>query len=956
MKTCVPHVPCAPYVPRVLLLLGLLLPAAVSRAADSDEFKVKREAVFEFVQKPVASRDGDKVTIAFETKGLCDVTVAIEDASGKIVRHLASGVLGPNAPEPFQKNARKQTLVWDGKTDQEVYVDNKDQVSIRVSLGIKPQFEKSLFWCPQKRLTIGKAIDADALRMCATPEGVYVSDGTGVDSIRLFDHDGNYLRTIYPFPADRIRDVKGLNWAALPQSGDAVPLGRGMMHATFLTSGSSADPENKYGFAAQFMAVGGKQVALGFWKLNRLATDGATGGLPLEGPALAQGVIIGPEDMWRTQLKDPKAAPRCAAFSPDGKTLYLGGYGWCGMLGRAQEWMGGVTRMEFASDQPPKPFLGSMKQGDYGSGDGQFKWAVSIAVDAQGRVYVADHLNNRIQVFSPEGKFIRAIAVERPAFVGVHHTSGEIIVLSWRLGSDDPKLSPPVKSPQYTRFGPVDDPKVLATCPLKVLRGYDAERGGSSRLDGGGMQYVAALDSWAGSPTIWLGPGKGEAPLLLTEKGGKLEVMRDFGKDVTKTVVRATPPIIQRQRLYVNPANGHLYVGEGDSGVMKAFKQLVEIDPESGRAKLLDLPFTTEDMAFDLDGMVYLRSDTHVARFEMGTWREIPWDYGEERKDPGFDGDGPKLMSSLPLPATGRPGWFHLGGMGISARGHLAVTCYNTATKARVVDGTRPSGTPEGDAKRGLQSNAGAQKYFPPLFPGRMTGWETHIWDKHGKLIREDATPGVPMCDGLGIDKDDSVYVMASPNRMINGTPYPVGSAETLLKIRPGKGRLLSAAAEIPVPLAKAAQPSRPQDLAGNFLGAGWAENAEWIYGGVGLNNMACICWNARPALDFFARSFAPEINHHSVAVLDSNGNLILRIGRYGNVDDGKPLVAGGEASGARAIGGDEVALMFGAYLATQSDRRLFIADAGNARIVSVKLGYQVEERVAWKEVKEKQP
>jgi len=34
-------------------------------------------------------------------------------------------------------------------------------------------------------------------------------------------------------------------------------------------------------------------------------------------------------------------------------------------------------------------------------------------------------------------------------------------------------------------------------------------------------------------------------------------------------------------------------------------------------------------------------------------------------------------------------------------------------------------------------------------------------------------------------------------------------------------------------------------------------------------------------------------------------------------------------------IGGDEVALCHGAYVAAHTDRRLFIADAGNQRILS---------------------
>jgi len=253
--------------------------------------------------------------------------------------------------------------------------------------------------------------------------------------------------------------------------------------------------------------------------------------------------------------------------------------------------------------------------------------------------------------------------------------------------------------------------------------------------------------------------------------------------------------------------------------------------------------------------------------------------------------------------------------------------------------------------------NAGPQKYTPRLYPGRMVSWETHIWDKHGKVIREDATPGVPMSDGIGIDKDDNIYVMAGPNRFLDGKPYPVGTAETLMKIKPGKGRLLNGSGTVPVPLAETAKPNRPYDMVGNDFnlnGGGWAETVEWMYGGVGLSNMACICWNARPALDLFARSFAPELNHFSVAVLDTAGNLILRVGRYGNVDDGKPLVAEGGPPSTRPIGGDEVALSFGAYLATHTDRRLFIADAGNSRIVSVKLGYHAEEKIRLSDVPDK--
>jgi DNA-binding beta-propeller fold protein YncE len=45
---------------------------------------------------------------------------------------------------------------------------------------------------------------------------------------------------------------------------------------------------------------------------------------------------------------------------------------------------------------------------DYGTGEGQFLDSVSVAVDAQGRVFVADLSADRVQVFSPDGAFLGA--------------------------------------------------------------------------------------------------------------------------------------------------------------------------------------------------------------------------------------------------------------------------------------------------------------------------------------------------------------------------------------------------------------------------------------------------------------------------------------------------------------------------------------------------------------------
>jgi DNA-binding beta-propeller fold protein YncE len=53
--------------------------------------------------------------------------------------------------------------------------------------------------------------------------------------------------------------------------------------------------------------------------------------------------------------------------------------------------------------------------GEPGDGPGQFNTPHSIAVDGQGRVYVADRGNRRIQVFDGEGAFLHQITIDVPA-------------------------------------------------------------------------------------------------------------------------------------------------------------------------------------------------------------------------------------------------------------------------------------------------------------------------------------------------------------------------------------------------------------------------------------------------------------------------------------------------------------------------------------------------------------
>ncbi|MDA0837613.1 MAG: hypothetical protein O3B01_08355 [Planctomycetota bacterium] len=937
-----------------------LLLASLTTAETPDEFKIKRESVFEFTEKPRVTKQKGHFLISFASKGYCDATVALEDASSRIVRHLASGVLGKNAPPPFQKNTLKQVVAWDGKDDRGEYVKEFEGLTVRVSLGLKPQFERTLYWSPHKRISNIAPI------MVARPEGIYAFEGLGVDHLRLFDHDGEYLRTIYPFSEEAIEKVVGMQTHTFVQDGQTMPLKEGYEQTTLLTSGSSFHGSEGHdgGFAATSMAIHNDRIALASHELNRLATDGTSGGLPFRGPSVSfaekghenRKVAVGPTSM---------------AFSPDGRFLYMTGFVWkTGAYDSHADAFHTVMRLEHEKPDSPEVFLGSTDKSKYGSGNDQFCVPTSVACDSKGRVYVSDFVNNRIQVFSPEGVYLKSLKTPLPANVQVDPKTDEIWVFSW------PVIGPTAAiMKQYdisfrnmpatvVRLGTFENPQSSKPEQLPVGQG----EGGGGWIATGGQVYQATVDFHAGAPRLWIvgrkptlsmaeanwmtGDGLGKflgggwmqrGIRVMTKTEGKWQVLRDFALETQNKVGRVTPPAFSRQRLNVNPLDGKLYVAEEQTGPGKSFFSILRIEPETGNIEEVKMPFDAEDLAFGIDGLVYLRTDREVVRYDSRNWREIPWDYGEERQKIGFisSAGAPRAdaISALPIPGS-RPVWYHSSGMWVSPRGSLAIFCNIRATPR------------ERTPKDKWMYGGDHKEYTPHVYPGRYGNRVIHIYDPYGKLIHEDAIPGMTNADGLGIDADNNLYAMVAAPRMLEGKRYFDEKSETLIKFRPGTARFISSSESAPVQISDAQKPQRPADITKYGMSDTWAENAEWLYGGVGYGGQggSCVCWHARFQLDYFARSFAPELRRYKVAVLDSNGNLILRIGRYGNVDDGVPLVAAGGPQNTKAMGGDEVSLFHGAYVGIHTDRRLFIHDAGNGRILSVKLGYHASETIALKD------
>lgn len=910
------------------------------------EFQIKRKEVFEFAKEPTLTRKGDLITIEFEVKDYCDVTVAIQNEDGDIVKHIVSGVLGNNAPIPLQSNSLAQKLEWDSKDDRGVYIDDLRNISVRVSLGLKPMYEKDLNSSHYKRIS-------DLPSIAVTKEGLYVYEGCGRDQLRLFGHNGEYIKTIYPFPASKLDAVKGIKYTQFANRGKN-PLKNSNYFQTLLTSGVNDNEQcgktsGMYNKGATAIGVQNNRVAVALQHLNRLATDGSTGGLNLNGPET--GHYVDNSGYGGFGVGKDIIGPSSIAFSPDAKTLYLTGYLWKMHYNSYPGSLPAVMKLNFETDDPITVFAGKNKESEYGAGDDKLNTPSSVDTDSKGNVYVSDFWNDRIQIYNPEGKVLNSIKTNKPAKVLVHKLTGEIFVFSYGIFGVPPAV---VKEAQYdVNKVPQKISSFSAFPELKQLTNEDFPFGPYSQggLISQGNGFQIGLDSWSKNIAFWMvarrysfsaideawggkikkDPNEWKKAIRRVEKVDSKWVETDnFGSRISKQLVRPKAPSQNAQFLLYNQKRKKFYIGEGDSGWYdQACNQLIEYDIATDKGKIINLPVNGLEFAFDLDGLIYMRLTNVVSRWNMDTWKEVPFDYGVESDSIGDHESGNKspVVSALMLPSV-HTVCYTQGGFDVNAKGDILVSCH---------DATSPKGkaTGFGNEPPAIKVHT---PYTPHMFAGRIESPTTgtlHIWDKHGKPKFSDVVPGCHRLDGAYMDVNNNVYIMASPARKIHNKLIDEGASSTLFKFKVNKGRFLTGGKGLNIPLPDSEAPKRSQEIVDQ-----WAENYEWIYGGVGFNGFrsqahdgGCACWYARFKLDYFARSFAPEPMQYSVSVLDSKGNLIVRIGRYGNADSAGP-------KSKEPLGGDEVGLFHACFVGTHTDHRLFISDIGNDRILSVKLDY----------------
>ncbi len=806
-----------------------------------------------FTAGPTAAKAGEKVTIAFTASAPTDVEVAVLGQDGKVVRHLAAGVLGVKDPPPEPlKPGLAQSIEWDGRDDL-----GKPAVGgplkVRVRLGRSARLEKYLGWNGQLMgvCVTGLAVGRDGEVFVLESDWNY-----GRTTLKAMDSQGKYLRTVIPYAAGTPKE-RAASVGQLEIDGERLPIvfGAFAYNTCPLTEGMmgqqnmAVHPDGHLVLASAIGTMTNHRPPRHLLALHR--EGGAPEGMSFVGPKIRDALGqfgYGAGERGRGVFDG-------LACSPDGKYVYL--TQWIG--GDSFKPRHGVFRVEWKDKGLGAPFLG---KDEAGADDEHFKNPRGLAVDPAGNIYVCDSGNGRVMCFSSEGKLLARFSVEGPQQIGVHVPTGDVFVLSRREAP--PKQKPPL--PRLIRF----------SSPLKgeaqELAGLEAD-----------IQLMA-LDPKASPARAWVaisgGWHKPTRLVLIEEQGGKLQL----GKDVSSRNGLVWPMFVA-----ADPSGKRVLVRE-------RWESYVEIDPEANRIVRSNVPGTKGDeVAFDRDGNIYA----------LGGWASNKI----LRSDPSgkplpFPGTG---VNSLDVP-------YYSYGVSVGPRG-LAVgldgTVYASST-APHKNGRLMAYGPDGKLKvnaliDGLASGDGCvgvdaagnlyyginrkpeKEPYPKGFMGKVPAEGWAFW----KTKREE-----PWC-----------YPYMNPYLYAMGAVFKFG---------PEGGKL---------------GPDLPGgvEYSHGYLGVpDRVQGALWRYPGFGIvsasagrniphGDPGCQCMSSRFAVDHFGRTYMPNPFIFSVEVLDSAGNPMERVGRYGNADDSKGIAFA--APFAVSVRGDNI----------------YVSDSVNQRVADVK-------------------
>lgn len=489
-------------------------------------------AKVDFAKPPQVTRAGDEISVTFAVNEPTDIEVAILDAKGTIVRHLAAGVLGgKNSPPPPLKPGLAQRLTWDGKDDLGKAADG-GPLQVRVRAGTSVRFGRTIGGSPYTGSVVTMPYRAPVNGLVTDGEGnLYVKLMSSVGShgnsglwpwhLRKFDRQGNYLKTILPYPPSTpAARASGFDLLPAPE-GQLTPANRTSLYPVFSALGNEIVGRPCDG---QLVFVHSEAR-----RLNFLATDGSN--------------RLKSVPMWsdKAKLKCPIWLDIQVALAPDGRYAYYSNVAGTAYDGKKSSdidpnWpQGRIYRQDLTqAGSDPAPFF-DLVLPDW---DKEKYWmpsawdkktaAAGIDSDAKGNILVCDLVSQQVVEISPEGKQLSSTRVAWPDKVMVGRKTGDLYVISRKVSRG---YLPPATLTKIRGRG--DQARVVAELHLK-----------------GTIGGACTVDESGDLPVLWLA-------------GQETDSERDLGK-LWRVEDRGTKLVVTGDR-YLNRDEGAIgFVGYMD--------------------------------------------------------------------------------------------------------------------------------------------------------------------------------------------------------------------------------------------------------------------------------------------------------------------------------------------------------------------------------------------------------
>ena len=849
-----------------------------------------------FTKKPAATKAGDKVVISFAVDRETDVAVYVEAAKGKVVRHLAAGVLGKNPPDPLKANSLEQSVEWDGKDD-----DGRPAAGgpfkVRVGLRLKVDYAGTAF--TEKS---GPNSLTGIAGMAAGPDGrVYVIDDRpgfqannhfNGSAVHVFRRDGSYERTIKPFsPSLGLERLRG-SGAFTNDHGFMNPLIRHQQDMGYYPASDWP--------AVQMVVADGRlwhtvvNVGPGAWSRGfspRIAAVDLEGGMPIEPFA---GPVLGDAKAgWKY------AQPYMAASS-DGKSLYLTGFGAPAGGSKTADVLPFVARVKLPERGPGEVVFGDLKQA--GDDNAHLKQPRGLAADGQGHLLVCDYGNNRVVVLDEKDmSFAGAFPAEAPEWVGCHPKTGAVFVC---------------EKNDVVKYSNWKDHKEL----YRVSLGFQ-KKGGYGAYEWK-FRRSLALDAAAEKPVLWLG-------LNMTPSLLRCEDLGDRFSDPAPADCYFPPslrnPTTDPYRREVGCQVGNV---------------LNIMDEETGKVRKINRVIDAGGInRLGPDGCIY--SNTHA----LGIRR---WDRdGKLKPFEATDVPTGPYMGGLPNKAgsSGTTAWERdyfidrRNDIYAKMRGgvyhglmHVAVFGQDGRMKRTalwgVTDGAYgPKLDPKGNMYV-MEAVKPVGETYPAEFKTQLPndkGIQRAFDYMYGSIVKFGPAGGNIMLTGKETDKPTGEKValpVSALTMKVEGTAArrKDGAIQGAFWIAPGF--------------------SPVGDMVSN-----------------GGSSDSCHCTGTDFDVDDFGRTFAPDLARHRITVLDTGGNVLLSFGAYGNqdccgpdsyvVDPATRLLRPRKADDPKELASPfaEPAIAFNWIIGLAvTDRHAYVADLLNARVLRCKLGYATTE------------